>query len=128
MVRRAISPGQESLNFSTAVEAPPVVNLDDLQALTRVLQDRDWTTANDLAQLLGGKWTDRKVRRVASAAGAAVIGYPGSPGYKLWEMCTIEEINHCINSFKSQARDMAQRAALYEMAYHSRFRGGSAGS
>ena len=52
-----------------------------------------------------------------------IVSFPGSPGYKLWANCSVEEINHAIEAFESQARDMIKRANLFRRAYHRRFRG-----
>lgn len=81
-----------------------------------------WFTAAEIASRIGDV-TDRHVRKVASAARPAVVSYPGSPGYKLWQHCSIEEISHCIDSFDSQVRDMVKGSLLYRRAYHKRFRG-----
>lgn len=82
-----------------------------------------WFTAAEIATKLGDDWSDREVRKVASAAGAGIVSFPGSPGYKLWGECTVAEIDHCIDAFESQARDMIKRAHGYRLAYHRRFRG-----
>lgn len=88
----------------------------------RVLSEKnEWLTAEELAALL--KFNDRKVRKVAAAAMPQVVSYPGSPGYRLFSACTLEEINHCIEAFQSQGRDMFKRSSLYLQAYHRRFRG-----
>jgi hypothetical protein len=83
-----------------------------------------WMTAAQIASQLEGI-SDRQVRKIASAAAAAVVSFPGSPGYKLWGACTVDEINHAIEAFEAQATDMIKRANLYRRAYHRRFRGSS---
>ncbi|MBI5768719.1 MAG: hypothetical protein HZA93_13055 [Verrucomicrobia bacterium] len=82
-----------------------------------------WATAQELAKQLGEDVSDRCVRKIASAACPAIVSFPGSKGYKLWQLCTIDEIGHCIEAFESQGKDMFQRAILYRRAYHKRFRG-----
>lgn len=82
-----------------------------------------WFTAVEIAQRMGDDMTDRNVREIASAACPAVVSFPGSPGYKLWQLCSVEEIDHAIAAFESQGRDMLKRAVLYRQAYHRRFRG-----
>lgn len=91
-----------------------------------------WLTAKEIANRLGMRETEsdeptdsseRHVRKIASAAAPVVVSYPGSPGYKLWNLCTVAEINHCIEAIESQAKDMLKRAVLYRQAYHKRFRG-----
>lgn len=88
------------------------------------LKRKGWMTAAEIAARMEDG-TDRLVRKIAAAAGEAVVSYPGSPGYKLWELCSVEEINHAIEAFESQARDMIKRAAMFRRAYHRRFRGAS---
>ncbi len=103
----------------------PAVTQEDVAVLVNVLSDRTiWVTAGDLALQMPG-YTDRKIRAIAAAAMPQIVSYPGSPGYRLFQHCTIEEINHCIESFESQGRDMLKRAVLYRQAYHRRFRGDS---
>lgn len=87
-----------------------------------------WLTATEIAAIFGGETTDREVRAIANAACPAVVSFPGSPGYKLWQLCTIEEINHCIESIESQAKDMMRRSVMYRQAYHRRFRGAPGGA
>lgn len=88
------------------------------------LQANGWMTAAQIASQLEGI-SDRKVRKIAGAAAPAVVSFPGSPGYKLWATCTVDEINHAIASFEAQGSDMIKRANLYRRAFHRRFRGSS---
>lgn len=81
-----------------------------------------WMTAEEIAAKMEGA-PERKVRKIASAAAPQVVSFPGSPGYKLWGACSVEEINHAIAAFEAQATDMIKRANLYRAAYHRRFRG-----
>ena len=123
----------------------PAVSAEDIEQLIGVLdraskeplivepvkrpRQPGWFTAAEIAERMGmeadesldqaGRW----VRKIASSACPAVVSYPGSPGYKLWQLCTIEEIDHCIEAFESQGRDMLKRSVLYRQAYHRRFRG-----
>lgn len=95
-----------------------------LRAANPELKDaHGWLTAKQIAGQMGPEATERWVRKVASVAAPAVVSFPGSPGYKLWQLCSVEEINHCIESFESQGKDMFKRAILYRTAYHRRFRG-----
>ncbi len=115
----------------------PEVSTEQVEQLVNVLlrglhwlpekertQANGWMTAAQIASQMEGI-SDRKVRMIASAAAAAVVSFPGSPGYKLWGACTVDEINHAIEAFEAQARDMIKRANLYRRAYHRRFRGSS---
>ncbi len=102
----------------------PAVSPAEVEQLVAVLREAgDWRTARELAAALGEGANERSVRLVASVACPAVVSFPGSRGYKLWQLCSIEEIDHAIEAFESQGRDMLKRAVLYRQAYHKRFRG-----
>ncbi len=107
------------------IELPdPEVSVEEVQLLVAVLREAGgWVTAKEIAVLMGEGANERSVRLIASAACPAVVSYPGSRGYKLWQLCEIAEINHCIEAFESQGSDMIKRAVLYRQAYHRRFRG-----
>jgi hypothetical protein len=134
MTRRFDIPGQLDLAMHEA-DPTPEVDSEDVRVLVEGLRScpanptrRGWKTAEELATFLKHSrqepgWTDRKVRATARAAAPAIVSYPGSPGYKLWADCTVEEIDHAINAFDSQAKDMTARAMLYRNAYHRRYRG-----
>jgi hypothetical protein len=100
------------------------VSTADVELLVAALRSMErWVTAGDLAVHLGAGYSDRKVRAIAAAAVPQIVSYPGSPGYKLWQFCSVAEIDHCIEAFESQGSDMIKRAVLYRQAYHRRFRG-----
>ena len=105
----------------------PRVDAVEIQKLIDVLRrSRAWMTARQICEMLYGQTSDALERRVRSSASAAVpevVSYPGSPGYRLWSECTVEEINHCIEAFESQGRDMLKRAVAYRIAYHRQHRG-----
>jgi hypothetical protein len=107
----------------------PEVSLDEIEQLVGVLRQAPdaeadgWLTAVEIAAKMGKGVTDRKVRKIASAACPAVVSFPGSKGYKLWQRCTVAEVTHCIEAFESQGKDMMKRAVLYRRAYHRTFRG-----
>lgn len=132
MVRQASSPGQGELLFDAPAAKAPTATAGQVAALAAVLATpppakdgvdrRGWWTAEELAARLGDGWSDRLVRAVARASAPGIVSFPGSPGYKLWATCTVQEITQAVDAFKSQARDMAARASLYEDAYHRRFR------
>jgi hypothetical protein len=110
----------------------PEVTPEQVKSLVCVLsvgaksdKNKGWMTAVEIAPMMGGV-SERKVRKIASVAAPVVVSFPGSPGYKLWSACSVDEINHAIASFEAQATDMIKRANLYRQAYHRRFRGGQA--
>jgi hypothetical protein len=117
----------DQLDLAVRIPAPEV-SPEQVEQLVTVLhvkneKKNNWMTAEEIAGRL--KLSERLTRKIASASAPTIVSYPGSPGYKLWSLCTVEEINHAIESFEAQARDMIKRANLYRMAYHRRFRGQS---
>lgn len=102
----------------------PDVSPAEVQQLIAVLHDADgWLGAKEIAARMAHGTTDRDVRAIANAARPAVVSYPGSPGYKLWQLCSLEEVNHCIEAFEHQGKEMIKCGVLYRQAYHKRFRG-----
>jgi len=102
----------------------PAVSTAEIEQLVAVLREAGgWVTAREISAKLGGEIDERTVRAIASAACPAIVSFPGSRGYKLWQLCTVAEIHHCIEAIESQARDMLKRAVLYRQAYHRRSRG-----
>lgn len=104
----------------------PAIDTADVDLLVRVLRSAgDWLTARQIGATMGLRATtstERRVRAIAAAAAPRVVSFPGAPGYKLWDHCSVAEIDHCIAAFESQGRDMLKRAVLYRLAYHRRFR------
>ena len=113
---------QPELNFAGPVAAP-VASQEEVEWLVTLLKGRGWMTAAKLEALASGTKDDRKIRAIARAAAPVIVSYPGSPGYKLWSECTVPELDHCLKAWDSQIRDNTLRRALYERAYHSKYRG-----
>lgn len=105
-------------------EANPAVSatLDEIEWLAGLLKGRGWLTAAKIVTM-GGVKDERKIRAIARAAAPGIFSYPGSPGYKLFKDCTMEEVNHGVRAMESQVRDMTVRCALYKRAYHSQWGG-----
>lgn len=100
----------------------PKITTDDVERLVAVLdKEEKWATAEDLALKLYGVATETKkrlVRAAAAAAGDGVVSYPGSPGYKLWRRCTVDELHACLASWQAQTADMKRRRDIYRMRLH----------
>jgi hypothetical protein len=109
------------LELSVRTPAPTVTPDEVARLVAELGFKTEWQTALQLAEALS--INDRKVRAIAAAAMPQIVSFPGSPGYRLFQHCTIEEINKCIAAFESQGSDMFKRATLYRQAYHRRFRG-----
>jgi hypothetical protein len=102
----------------------PDISPAEVESLVGVLRSAEgWLTAREIAARMAHGTTDRDVRAIASAARPVVVSYPGSPGYKLWQRCSVAEIDNCIAAFERQSREMTKGAVLYRQAYHRRFRG-----
>lgn len=122
---------QSELIFSGPAVATPQATAEEVEWLVVVLKahmhdnpkDKGWLTAAKIEKLSGGTQNERDIRKIARAAGHGIVSYPGSPGYKLWSECTVEEIAHCLNSFQSQIDDMKVRHYGYAQAYHAQYRG-----
>lgn len=118
---RALPDQTMALDFTRSPDPAPVATVEDVDQVINVLrQATGWMTAREISEALGDTINDRKVRKVASAAAPQIVSYPGSPGYRLFSRCTVEEINHCINATESQGNDMIKRSVLYRTAYHQR--------
>jgi hypothetical protein len=100
----------------------PTIEAVDVERLVAVLEDAaGWMVAAEVAVALWSRDSDankRRVRAIASAAGAGVVSYPGSPGYKLWKRCTVDELHACVAAYTSQADEMRPRRELYRMRLH----------
>lgn len=119
---------QDDLDLHEAGKAP-VVSVEDVKRLVGLLRaHKGWITRRALADSFGGgDRAERQIRAVAEAARPVVVSFPGSPGYRLWDHCTIEEIDRCIATFESTGRKQLQAAHTYRLAYHRRFRSRKAG-
>jgi len=112
-----------ALDFTRSPDPAPVASIHDVEKVLAILSENTaWQTAAEIAEQLGSGFNDRKVRKVASSAAPRIVSFPGSPGYRLFDHCSVEEISHCIDTFRSQARDMTARSMLYERAFHQRHR------
>jgi hypothetical protein len=116
---------ETQLTLSAVKTSASAIKPEDVQRLVSTLKrETKWQTARELAALLFGKDcnpnTERKIRAIASAACPVVVSYPGSPGYRHFDHCTMQELNHCTNAFHSQGVDMFKRETLYIQAIHRR--------
>ena len=112
---------QAQLGFALREKAP-AISPEEVRRLVSILRDSGaWMTRRELAPAFGGEEVaDRKLRAIAEAAAPVVVSWPGSPGYRHWDHCTVAEIDHCIEAFESAAKKLIQRAHVYRKAYHRR--------
>ncbi len=101
----------------------PRVTADEVTAIRDLLRGRGWQSAREIASLaesiLELRWSDRKIRAIASGSGGQVTSYPGSPGYKLTLECTPEEISSA-GILRHQAKEMTRRAVEIDRVWHGR--------
>lgn len=122
-----ISHGQLELDYSARVMgAAPDVSDEDVERLIAFLDGRDWTTGREIQAALG--WNERKVRAASRASRPRIVSFPGSRGYKRFELCTVPEHDACVRAFRAQRDDMDASLLIYSRAYHSRFAGTPAGT
>lgn len=91
-------------------------NLDQrLRRLLSYLENRDWTNANKIKADLGFK--DRVTRAVAEHSQGEILS--GQKGYKLTNLCTIDELNYATGWLESQAKKMSLRSCQIRSAWHN---------
>ncbi len=87
-----------------------------LGELLRTLRGRDWITAKEL-KVHG--FSDRELRDLVEHSEGQILSFPGSPGYKLFDEATLEEIASS-GSLRNQARAMLRRWLRYQRRLHRR--------
>ena len=115
-----ILPTTQQPELVFAVSPAPKVSADEVQTLCRLLRGQGWRTAAEIGALvtLPGTsmaaaerpWNDRKIRAIAEASDGAVVSYPGSPGYILFDEASQAEIAHAVSAMQSQGKRMLARA------------------
>jgi len=110
------------LSFAEPAGAAPEVSPDEIERLVAYLEGKDWTPRRIIQADLG--WDERKVRAVSRASRPRIVSFPGSKGYKRWELCTVPEHDACLKAFRAQRNDMDESLLVYTRAYHSHYRGG----
>ncbi|EIP99494.1 hypothetical protein OpiT1DRAFT_04012 [Opitutaceae bacterium TAV1] len=105
-----------------AITTPtPAATPGDVERLACVLRAADgWLTAGEIVLRLDHSMSERAIRAAASAAVPEVISFPGSPGYRHFSRCTVDEIQRCIDTLRSQGTEMLKRAVIIQRALHNR--------
>ena len=67
-----------------------LVHADRTDYLLSILRDGRWHTAKEL-RVYG--FSDRELRELVENSQGQILSFPGSPGYKLFELATIDEID-----------------------------------
>lgn len=114
---------QATLDLREASKAPAVTDAEIDRLVSILHAHQGWITRRALADSFGGgDKAERQIRAIAEAAAPDVVSYPGSPGYRHWDHCTVAEIDRAIETFESSAKKLLQRAHQYRKAYYRRAR------
>lgn len=104
--------------MTAQVELPlfrPVQTLEpELKRLLSILRDGRWHTAKELKV---HSFTDRALRELVEHSAGQILSFPGSPGYKLFELATIDEVDQS-KALLNQGRAMIRRFLRYKKRFH----------
>jgi hypothetical protein len=95
---------QTQLELETSHRAPRVTKEDVAWFVDQLRGQRDWVTTTDLGATTEAQ--KRRLRRIKEMAGGQIVSFPGSPGYKLLDNCTLAELRRCDAAVRSQTRRM----------------------
>lgn len=84
-----------------------IVSTDEVNEFIEKLRDRGWVTSVQLGANTESQ--KRKLRAIAEHANGAIVSYPGSPGYKLLDSCTLAELRRGDSAMRSQLKKMAAK-------------------
>src|SRR4051794_10846500 len=98
---------QLDLEFQRTPAGEFIVTPDEVQWLIDKLRGNGWVTSEQLGASTESQ--KRKVRAIAESANGAVVSYPGSPGYKLLDACTLAELRRGDSAMRSQLKKMAAK-------------------
>jgi len=106
-------------------EAPTVdpAEVDRVVEILRIAGT--WMTAAEIADCMtdegrGAPGADRRVRAIAAGGRPRILSHPGSQGYRLFAQATMEEIDHCITTWRAIRVDATETEVAYTKAYHAR--------
>lgn len=94
-----------------------VATPEDVKLMVAQLRGRGWRTAADLGAKTESQ--KRKLRLIVRASNGAILGYPGSPGYRLFDEATVTEIHRSV-ALRAQAREMLRHYLSYMRRLHHR--------
>lgn len=106
---------QPELDF-TMPERP---DAHDIASLADFLFERGecWTTAREISATL--KFSDRKIRSLASHSAGEILSGPGCPGYRHVSHSTPEDVAEIVARLRHQAKAMDERASKILKSFHS---------
>jgi hypothetical protein len=89
----------------------------EVEWLVDQLRGRGWRTAADLGAKTESQ--KRRLRLIVEASSGAILSYPGSPGYRLFDEATLTEIHRSV-ALRAQVRVMLRRYLCYMRRLHRR--------
>jgi hypothetical protein len=95
---------QLDLDLATARRAPRVSAADVAWFVDQLRGKVDWVTTKNLGATTEAQ--KRRLRRIKEMARGKIVSFPGSPGYKLLDHCTLAELRRCDAAVRSQTRRM----------------------
>lgn len=104
----------EQLAFDLAPK-PAIAGVSDrMIELVSVLSHGQWMTRRELERL---GFNERELRSlVEETKPPLILSFPGSPGYKLLSLATVDEVRRGADGpLRSQGRVMLRRAAAYSV-------------
>lgn len=99
---------QQLLELTAAPPEAAAVHwlIDELLRL-RTPENRGWIKSRELGAVT--ETQKRRIREIAELGQGQIVSYPGSPGYKLLDDCSLEELRHGDRAVRSQIRVMARK-------------------
>ncbi|HWM26552.1 MAG TPA: hypothetical protein VNP98_17175 [Chthoniobacterales bacterium] len=107
---------QLDLELSTKRRAPRVTQADVDWFIDQLRGKTEWLSAAHLGATTEAQ--RRRLRKIAEAAKGKIISFPGSPGYKLLDNCTLKELRRCDAAVRSQTRRMEAKLKPIWRAMH----------
>lgn len=113
-----MKPEQLALDFAApATTGPDRARLFNLVTILR--ETGSWITRRQL-ETIG--FDERELRELCEHDDdGCVFSYPGSPGYKHFDLVTDEEFDRCV-ALKTQGEKMTQKWLRYQRRWHRRFK------
>lgn len=95
--------------------ALPVSSRDVLQFCAQ-LHGKGWQTSTQLGATT--EKAKRRLRQIAELSNGAIVSYPGSPGYKLFDECEPDDFRHGRYATRAQIRKMFEKWRKIERRMH----------
>src|SRR3954466_10186236 len=99
-------------------EKAPKISEGEIVTMMNALRGRGWLKSGEL----GAKTEDekRRIRAISEASNGRIVSWPGSPGYKLFDLCTPEDFLRGDNATRSSVRKMLAKWQAILRRMHGR--------